>query len=146
MSTYRIVRLHRDNSRRSVLRRGLTLDEAHAHCRDPETSASTCEEEEAKEYTERHGAWFDAYEEERGQEKNMSSIHERETERLERQRQALVEYFQQATPGSCSLDWLNIEETHEKILCNSIWDEIRESREQREADEFRGYVERQYQG
>jgi c-di-GMP-binding flagellar brake protein YcgR len=47
-----------------------------------------------------------------------------------------VEYFQQATPGSCSLDWLNIEETHEKILCNSIWDELREEREQREADEL----------
>ena len=81
------------------------------------------------------------------QEKNMSSsIHERETQRLERQRQALVEYFQQATPGSCSLDWLNIEEAHEKILCNSIWDELREEKEQREADEFRGYVERRYQG
>ena len=80
------------------------------------------------------------------QEKNMNSIHERETERLERQRLALVEYFQQATPGSCSLDWLNIEETHEKILCNSIWDELREEREQREADEFRCYVERRYEG
>ena len=64
---------------------------------------------------------------------SYTSIHERETQRLERQRQALVEYFQQATPGSCSLDWLNIEEAHEKILCNSIWDELREEKEQREA-------------
>jgi len=64
MSTYRIVRLHKDNSRRPVWFRGMTLEEAQAHCRDPETSASTCEEEEGKKYTERHGAWFDAYEEE----------------------------------------------------------------------------------
>ena len=64
MSTYRIVRLHKDNNRRPVLLEGLTLEEAQEHCSDPETSASTCEEEEAKEYTERHGAWFDAYEEE----------------------------------------------------------------------------------
>jgi len=77
---------------------------------------------------------------------SAGSIHERETARLERQRLALVEYFQQARPGSCSLDWLNIEETHEKLLCNSIWDELREEREQREADEFRGYVARKYEG
>ena len=64
MSTYRIVRLHKDNRNRPCLRQGLTLEEAQALCRDPETSSSTCEEEEAKEYTERHGAWFDAYEEE----------------------------------------------------------------------------------
>ena len=65
MSTYRIVRLHKDSPDRPVLLQGLTLEEAQAHCRDPETSSSTCEEEEGKEYTERHGAWFDAYEEER---------------------------------------------------------------------------------
>ena len=65
MSTYRIVRLHRDDNRnRPCLRQGLTLEEAQEHCSDPETSYSTCEEEEGKEYTERHGAWFDAYEEE----------------------------------------------------------------------------------
>ena len=64
MSTSRIVRLHKDSSRRPVLLRGLTLEEAQEHCSDPEPSSSPCEEEEAKEYTERHGAWFDAYEEE----------------------------------------------------------------------------------
>ena len=65
MNTYRIVRLHKDDNRnRPCLRQGLTLEEAQEHCRDPETSSSTCEEEEGKEYTERHGAWFDAYEEE----------------------------------------------------------------------------------
>jgi len=77
---------------------------------------------------------------------SAGSIHERETARLERQRLALVEYFQQARPGSCSLDWLNVEETHEKLLCNSIWDELREERNQREADEFRGYIGRKDEG
>ncbi len=75
-----------------------------------------------------------------------TSIHERETARLERQRLALVEYFRQATPGSCSLDWLNVEGTYEKILCNSIWDELREEKQQQEADEFSGYVHRKYEG
>ena len=49
MSTYRIVRLHKDNYERPVLLQGLTLEEAQEHCSDPETSSSTCEEEEAKE-------------------------------------------------------------------------------------------------
>ena len=65
MSTYRIVRLHKDRPERHVLLRGLTLEEAQEHCSDPETSSSTCEGETGKAYTERHGAWFDAYEEER---------------------------------------------------------------------------------
>jgi len=64
MSTYRIVRLHKDSSRRPVLLRQLTLEEAQEHCSAPETSSSTCEGERAKKYTESHGAWFDAYEEE----------------------------------------------------------------------------------
>jgi len=64
VSTYRIVRLHKDSSRRPVLLRGLTLEEAQEHCSDPETSSSTCEGERAKKYTKRHGDWFDAYEEE----------------------------------------------------------------------------------
>ena len=61
MSTYRIVRLYKDGDRLELFH-GLTLEEAQTHCRDPETSSSTCEEEEGKEHTERFGAWFDAYE------------------------------------------------------------------------------------
>jgi hypothetical protein len=64
-TTYRIVRLHKDNYERPVLSRGLTLEEAQTWCRNPETSSSTCEGETGKAYTEIHGAWFDAYEEER---------------------------------------------------------------------------------
>ena len=65
MSTYRIIRLHKDDYKPRVLSRGLTLEEAQRWCRDPETSSSTCEGEAGKAYTEIHGAWFDAYEEDR---------------------------------------------------------------------------------
>ena len=65
MSTYRIVRLYKDGDRLELFH-GLTLEEAQRWCRDPETSSSTCEGETGKAYTEIHGAWFDAYEEERG--------------------------------------------------------------------------------
>ena len=64
MSTYRIVRLHRDNPERVELLQGLTLEEAQAHCSDPETSSSTCKGEKGEDYTAQHGPWFDAYEEE----------------------------------------------------------------------------------
>ena len=48
---YRIIRMYRDENRKSRAVRGLghlTLEEAQAHCKDPKT----------------HGdGWFDAYEE-----------------------------------------------------------------------------------
>lgn len=64
MSTYKIIRFHRDNDRRDVLYRGLTLEEAQEHCKNPETSSSTCTQMYGITYTEQHGPWFDGYEEE----------------------------------------------------------------------------------
>lgn len=65
MTTYRIVRMFQDpDRRRIVLQHGLTLEEAQAHCKDPETSSSTATSRSAQDRTERYGPWFDGYEEE----------------------------------------------------------------------------------
>lgn len=66
MSTYRIVRFYRDpDITRRVIRRGLSLDAAQAHCQDPETSSSTATNKTAMSRTRRVGPWFDGYEEEK---------------------------------------------------------------------------------
>lgn len=66
MATYKIIRFYRDNEElnRSVVTRGLTLEQAQEHCSDPETSSKTATSPEAVERTERYGPWFDGYEEE----------------------------------------------------------------------------------
>ena len=62
---YRIVRMYRHNYSRRIIKRGLTLAEAKAHCRDPETSSSTATSATALRRTKRLGPWFDGYEEAR---------------------------------------------------------------------------------
>jgi|AP12_2_1047962.scaffolds.fasta_scaffold183163_3 hypothetical protein len=60
---YNIVRFYRDSSiRRRIIRERVTLDEAQAHCSDPETSSSTCKLSWNRRRTRLHGAWFDGYE------------------------------------------------------------------------------------
>jgi len=63
MTTYKIVRHYFNNGNR-VIERGLTLEEAQAHCRDPETSSSTATTAKARARTKRYGKWFDGYDEE----------------------------------------------------------------------------------
>lgn len=60
---YKIVRFYRDNAllNGDVRATGLTLEEAKAHCNDPETSSSTATSAEAREHTERYGEWFDGW-------------------------------------------------------------------------------------
>lgn len=61
---YKIIRLYRDAGiRRRVIDTGLTLEEAQAHCSDPETSSSTCLGPVGTRRTREIGAWFDGYEE-----------------------------------------------------------------------------------
>jgi hypothetical protein len=64
MATYKIVRMYRDNYRKRTILAGLTLEEAQAYCRDPETSSSTCTSKAGKACTRRNGPWFDGYTEE----------------------------------------------------------------------------------
>ena len=64
--TYKIVRLffnvaHRD---RRTIKTGLTLEQAQAHCRDPETSSRTCKSAKRRAYTRAHGPWLDGYKQE----------------------------------------------------------------------------------
>ena len=64
--TYKIVRMFFDDDVPSeVVTRGLTLEQAQAHCQDPETSSSTAKSPAAVKRTETYGPWFDGYEEER---------------------------------------------------------------------------------
>ena len=38
-----------------------TLEEARAHCNDPETNSRTCTSDEGLELTSSIGSWFDGY-------------------------------------------------------------------------------------
>lgn len=64
---YKIVRHFFASDRKRTIRTGLTLEEAQAHCRDPETSSSTATSAAARRRSRRMGKWFDGYEEERSQ-------------------------------------------------------------------------------
>ncbi len=63
--TYKIIRKFANNSDlNEEIATGLTLKEAQAHCRDPETSSRTCTDAFLNAQTNACGPWFDAYEEE----------------------------------------------------------------------------------
>lgn len=64
MRTYRVFRLFRDSDERRLIDTGLSLEEAQAHCSDPESSSTTAESLKAFEETFHNGPWFDAYSEE----------------------------------------------------------------------------------
>ena len=57
---YKIIRLFQNGTKRTI-KTGLTLEEAQAHCRCPETSSSTATSAVAKRRTKLYGNWFDAY-------------------------------------------------------------------------------------
>jgi hypothetical protein len=61
--TYKIVHTYFDHGHRT-LATGLTLDEAQAWCRDPETSSSTATKAVNAQRTKRMGPWFDGYDKE----------------------------------------------------------------------------------
>ena len=53
---------HLDSHRRTI-ETSLTLEQAQAHCNDPETSSSTCTTAAKRRYTAKVGEWFDGYSE-----------------------------------------------------------------------------------
>lgn len=60
---YKIVRMYRDDQfKNRTIARGLTLEQAQAHCRDPETSSRTATSAAARRRTRERGPWFDGYE------------------------------------------------------------------------------------
>lgn len=61
--TYRIVRFTEGRPSQTI-ETGLTLEEAKAHCSDPETSSTTATSVMGKERTRIHGRWFDGFEKE----------------------------------------------------------------------------------
>ena len=64
---YKIIRMFKeDPSMNKVIETGLTLEEAQAHCRDPETSSSTATGLAETILTKNFGPWFDGYELDRG--------------------------------------------------------------------------------
>lgn len=64
-ATYRVVRFYqRDDIPDKIIKSGLSLAEARAHCSDPETSGSTAVSDDGRAETALFGPWFDGYEEE----------------------------------------------------------------------------------
>jgi hypothetical protein len=61
---YSIIRMWQNGARR-VIQTGLTLEQAEAHCRDPQTSSRTCTDKAGRQRTRRTGAWFDGFTDEK---------------------------------------------------------------------------------
>jgi len=58
---YKIVRMYNKGHRSHTIKRGLSLADAQAHCKNPETSSSTATSKSNVARTQRMGHWFDGY-------------------------------------------------------------------------------------
>ena len=58
---YNIVRYFYKSARRRVVARRLTLNEAQAHCRDPDSSSRTTTSYVGLARTRKRGPWFDGF-------------------------------------------------------------------------------------
>jgi len=64
--SFKIVRFYQSAQiRRRTIARGLTLEQAQAHCSHPDTSSTTCTSAVGRARTRRMGPWFDGYDEAR---------------------------------------------------------------------------------
>lgn len=57
---YKIIRFFQNANNRTI-DTGLTLEEAQAHCSNPEASSSTCTTSAGRRRTKSKGAWFEGY-------------------------------------------------------------------------------------
>ena len=62
---YVIERHYLDRGTKRVIKRNITLEEAQAHCHNPETRSKTATSTAARALTERVGAWVDRFEEQK---------------------------------------------------------------------------------
>lgn len=58
---YKVVRYFQRGRGPRTISTGLTLEEAQRHCKDPESSSSTCYSSAKRAYTKKNGPWFDGY-------------------------------------------------------------------------------------
>lgn len=58
-----VIRHFQKSNRKIRVLIAVTLEEAQEHCRDPETSSSTCTNAAGKARTRKYGPWFDGYSE-----------------------------------------------------------------------------------
>ena len=65
MTTYKIIRHYFNNHIKRTILTGLTLEQAQAHCSNPETCSYTCTDLIGKLRTKAYGPWFDGYSEEK---------------------------------------------------------------------------------
>ncbi len=73
MASYKIVRHFLKHGTKRVVDTGLTLAQAQKHCKNPETSSSTCTSYEGKARTRHSGPWFDGYTEEKPKRQSRKS-------------------------------------------------------------------------
>jgi hypothetical protein len=59
---YKIVRYFQDPAvSNRVIERGVSLEQAQAHCSDPESSSETCKKPHNRARTRKLGSWFDGF-------------------------------------------------------------------------------------
>jgi hypothetical protein len=62
MQFYKVICVFNDvNKKTRTVKKDLTLEEAQAICKDPETSSRTCVSKSACKRTEKFGHWFYSY-------------------------------------------------------------------------------------
>jgi hypothetical protein len=58
---YKIVRNYFNGGHSKTIKSRLTLEEAQAHCKNPETSSRTCSAATNRRIGKGNGPWFDSY-------------------------------------------------------------------------------------